>query len=137
MQTKNQFAQYFKTEIEPTISASDKPALRQAWNDTIDGLCKAGTLPERARDWSHPDRFYTYNELLPIKLYRLKRKDTSRPAKERVNKYVRKTKDIYRLYWKGEEIDTAEDRNEKNYLVGEYNLAYGGGVTWRKSRERI
>lgn len=63
MQTKNQFAQFFKTEIEPTISASDKPALRQAWNDTTDQMHKAGELPARALNWSHPKRFYTKSEL--------------------------------------------------------------------------
>ena len=35
----------------------------------------------------------------------------------------------FKLFWKGEEIDTAETRKEAEYLRGEYNLAFGGGVT--------
>ena len=35
----------------------------------------------------------------------------------------------YVLMWKGEEIDTAKDLQEAEYLRGEYNMAYGGGVT--------
>lgn len=57
MITRKEFEAYFKIEIEPHISKTDKPALRQTWNDTIDSLCKDKTLPERARDWSHPKRF--------------------------------------------------------------------------------
>lgn len=63
MQTKKEFVQFFQTEIEPNISATDKPALRQAWNDTVDELQKKGTLPKRAGNWSHPDHFYTDSEL--------------------------------------------------------------------------
>ena len=36
---------------------------------------------------------------------------------------------MFILKWKGEEIDTAETRDEAVYLKNEYNLAYGGGVT--------
>lgn len=36
---------------------------------------------------------------------------------------------MYKLYWKGECIDTADTREEAEYLQGEYNLAYGGGVS--------
>jgi hypothetical protein len=50
---------------------------------------------------------------------------------------TRKTKDVYALIWKGEEIDTAETRQDARYLLGEYNLAYGGGVTLKTKRERI
>jgi len=38
----------------------------------------------------------------------------------------------YRLFWKGEEIDTADTREEAEYLRGEYNLAYNGGVSIRE-----
>lgn len=55
---KTAFESFFKQFIEPTISKTDKPALRQMWNDLIDGMCKNGELPERARNWSHPKRFY-------------------------------------------------------------------------------
>jgi hypothetical protein len=67
MQTKNEFSTYFKTHIEPGISSTDKPALRQAWNDTIDVMCKGNELPERARDWSHPARFYYQSERPAVK----------------------------------------------------------------------
>lgn len=107
MKTKKEFAQFFKSEIEPGISPTDKPALRQAWNDTIDGMCKAGELPERARDWSHPKRFYTR---------------------------IPKTKLVYVLKWRGEDIDEAETVKYRNYLIREYNMAYNGGVSYVKRR---
>ena len=40
----------------------------------------------------------------------------------------------YILKWKGEEIDTAKDREEALYLQREYNIAYGGGVSIKKCR---
>jgi hypothetical protein len=58
--TRTQFEQYFKANIEPSVTANDLPALRQAWNDTIDGMCKDGQLKANARDWKHPQRFYRY-----------------------------------------------------------------------------
>lgn len=58
--TRAQFEKSFKEVVECTLSSDDKPALRQAWNDNIDSQVKGGTLPDRARDWSHPRRFYRY-----------------------------------------------------------------------------
>ena len=50
-----------------------------------------------------------------------------------VDEEVKQTKtnkmEHYTLKWKGEEIDTAETREEALFLKTEYNLAYGGGVT--------
>lgn len=40
----------------------------------------------------------------------------------------------YKLVWKGEEIDTAETKEEALYLKNEYNLAYGGGVTIKTNK---
>jgi len=51
--------------------------------------------------------------------------------------YQRKTQDVYLLIWQGEEIDEAASHADAKYLKGEYNLAYGGGVTVRKSRRPI
>lgn len=48
--------------------------------------------------------------------------------------YIRKTKDIYILIWRGEEIDDAETRDDAIYLKNEYNMAYHGGVTIKKRR---
>jgi hypothetical protein len=48
--------------------------------------------------------------------------------------YIRKTKDIYILFWNGEEIDEAETRADALYLKQEYNIAYRGGVTIKKRR---
>lgn len=55
---KKQFEAFFKSEIEPNIPKDDKPALRQAWNDTIDSYIKDGKLMKKAGDWAHPKRFY-------------------------------------------------------------------------------
>lgn len=100
MKTKKQFEQYFRAYIEPEISSSDKPALRQAWNDTIDNMIKDGTLQERAGNWSHPDRFYWPSELV------------SRGRKLKTRKpYKRKTVDEFDIlgnYGHGWEFVTTE-----------------------------
>lgn len=41
---------------------------------------------------------------------------------------------MYILIWKGEEIDTADTRQEAIYLQREYQIAYGGIVTIKKSK---
>lgn len=48
--------------------------------------------------------------------------------------YIRKTKDIYILFYQGEEIDNAENRAIAKYLLNEYNIAFRGGVTIKKKR---
>jgi len=35
----------------------------------------------------------------------------------------------YPLFWKDEEIDTGNDRQDAVYLRNEYNIAYNGGVS--------
>jgi len=32
----------------------DRPARREAWNNTVDAMIRGGILPESAGDWSHP-----------------------------------------------------------------------------------
>lgn len=44
---------------------------------------------------------------------------------------------FYRLFWKGEEIDTAFGREERDFLVKEYNLAFGGGVWWEGGYQQL
>ena len=36
---------------------------------------------------------------------------------------------MYKLIWKNEIIDEADTLKEAQYLQGEYNMAYGGGVS--------
>lgn len=48
--------------------------------------------------------------------------------------YIRKTKDIYILFWNGEQIDETENKNDAVYLKNEYNTAFRGGVTIKKRR---
>ena len=36
---------------------------------------------------------------------------------------------MYKLYWNNELIDEADTKKEALYLLLEYNMAYGGGVT--------
>lgn len=50
--------------------------------------------------------------------------------------YIRKTKDIYILFWSGEEIDETESRANAIFLKMEYNAAFGGGVTIKKRRAK-
>jgi hypothetical protein len=44
---RKEFEQYFKANIENDHSSTDKPALRAAWNQTIDSMIRDGRLPER------------------------------------------------------------------------------------------
>ena len=44
-----------------------------------------------------------------------------------------KIKHMYKLIWKGEEIDSAETKQEAMYLQREYEMAYGGIVTIKKT----
>lgn len=41
----------------------------------------------------------------------------------------------YEIIYKNEVIDTAEDLQEANYLVTEYQMAYHGGITKRKTHD--
>lgn len=42
---------------------------------------------------------------------------------------------MYKLVWKNEVIETdIETREEAEFLQGEYNMAYGGGVTIKKEK---
>jgi len=52
--SKAEFTKMFKEEILSEIDKSDKPAIREAWNNTIDSYIKDGKLPEKAGDWSSP-----------------------------------------------------------------------------------
>ncbi len=36
---------------------------------------------------------------------------------------------MFKLIWKGEEIDAFDTLKEARAMQGEYNLAFGGGVT--------
>lgn len=51
--------------------------------------------------------------------------------------YTRKTKDIYKIMWNGEEIDRFDTCVEARAMKKEYNMAFHGGCTIKKSRERI
>ena len=53
--------------------------------------------------------------------------------------YKRKTKDIYRLFWNGEEIDSFDTFKEAKVMRVEYESAFHspGGVSIKKGRERI
>ncbi len=45
--------QTFRAEIAPGIDPRDTAALDEAFNDWIDGLCKAGEVSERAyNEWT-------------------------------------------------------------------------------------
>jgi len=59
--TKAQFESFFREEILPLVAEQyeqdgipDRPARREAWNDTVDAYIRYGDLPERAGDWDHP-----------------------------------------------------------------------------------
>lgn len=51
--------------------------------------------------------------------------------------YKRKTKDIYRLFWNGEEIDSFDTLKEAREIKKEYELAFHSSVSIKSGRERI
>jgi hypothetical protein len=61
--TKRQFEEMFREEILPHLAAqerqrgsgfADKPARREAWNNTVDAYIRDRQLPESAGNWGHP-----------------------------------------------------------------------------------
>ena len=57
--TKAEAVAEFNSEIRPLVVAkygpNDKPALREAWNDWTDGLCKARRITTKQYEtWVHP-----------------------------------------------------------------------------------
>ena len=59
--TKSEFEEYFRQEVLPHVveryeqdGIPDKPARREAWNDTVDAYIRDRSLPEAAGNWSHP-----------------------------------------------------------------------------------
>jgi len=57
--TKVEAVALFRAEVLPLVIAkygpNDKPALREAWNDWTDGLCKSREITPRQYDtWCHP-----------------------------------------------------------------------------------
>lgn len=59
MLSKKAFIQAFMDEVYPYVPTNDVPAMREAWNDTIDSYIKQGLLPESAGDWSKPAIIFT------------------------------------------------------------------------------
>lgn len=51
--------------------------------------------------------------------------------------YKRKTKDVYKLIYEGEEIDSFNTLKEAKAMAHEYSLAFHEMVTIRPGRERI
>jgi len=53
--TKKQAETLFKDCYLPFIPKNDKPALREAWNNFTDSLCKNGEITLRQYEtWTHP-----------------------------------------------------------------------------------
>lgn len=51
--------------------------------------------------------------------------------------YKRKTRDVYKLIWNGEEIDSFDTLKEAREMRREYELAFRSSVSIRQARERI
>ena len=70
--TKKQFEDVFRDEVLPYVveryeqdGVPDKPARREAWNDTVDAYIRDRSLPEAAGNWSHPRWLETYRPRAP------------------------------------------------------------------------
>lgn len=51
--------------------------------------------------------------------------------------YKRKTRDVYKLIWNGEEIDSFDTLKEAKTMRYEYEFAFHSSVNIKKGRERI
>ena len=51
--------------------------------------------------------------------------------------YQRKTRDVYKLVWNGEVIDSFNTLKEAREMKKEYELAYHSSITIKPGRERI
>ena len=53
--TKKEVERMFKEEVYPSLNKSDKPMIREAWNDFTDMLCKDGQISDNQYNtWSTP-----------------------------------------------------------------------------------
>lgn len=59
--TKRQFEEMFREDVLPHVidryeqdGIPDRPARREAWNNTVDAYIRDRQLPEAAGNWSHP-----------------------------------------------------------------------------------
>jgi len=52
---KKQAVQEFKENILPFIPSNDKPAIREAWHNFTDSLCKDGSITSKQyHNWVNP-----------------------------------------------------------------------------------
>ena len=51
--------------------------------------------------------------------------------------YTRKTKDIYKIMWNGEEVDSFDTLEEAREMKKEYDMAFHSVTSIRKGRERV
>ena len=51
--------------------------------------------------------------------------------------YTRKTKDVYKIIWNGEEVDSFDTLKEAREMKKEYDMAYHSVTSIQKGRERI
>jgi hypothetical protein len=63
--TKRQFEEMFREEVLPHVieryGTRDRPARREAWNDTVDAYIRERVLPEAAGNWTHPSWLETWS----------------------------------------------------------------------------
>jgi hypothetical protein len=54
-EAKRQFEAYVLPRVEEQYSPTDKPAIRQAWNEWVDSLARDGRITEKqAFSWTSP-----------------------------------------------------------------------------------
>lgn len=61
MMTKREFELYFQEHVLPSVISRyeqdgipDRPARREAWNNSLDAMIQDGQLSRRAENWGHP-----------------------------------------------------------------------------------
>ena len=53
--TKKQALEQFRSELKPYIPKGDVPAIREAWNNYTDSLCKDRLITEKQYEtWTNP-----------------------------------------------------------------------------------
>lgn len=51
--------------------------------------------------------------------------------------YKRKTKDVYKIIWRGEEVDQFDTLKEAREMKKEYDMAFHSYVSIKRGREKI
>jgi len=155
--SKKDFESYFREEVLPYIAQQyeqdgvpDKPARREAWNDTVDAFIQDRQLPKSAENWAHP----RWLETAKVRNPGTKRGGSQRGARARNTHDPAQSARSFKsaVAAADRELTAASDQLERNdvrrsvgslvraaYWIGEASAEkdYAGGEGLEQSRKRL